>query len=115
MRRVLSIVLLLTLLVIPATAVAQRFIATHTTANVVGVDNTVLAANTNRNFLILQNDSAVNMYCSFNKSAVLHEGVLLLPNGVGVLFLDYKFAITSVHCIGSGQGPNYLLVTEGVQ
>jgi len=115
-KRAFSIVLLCAALVVPTTALAQRSIATHTTVAILDVDTLVLAANINRNLLNLQNDSDVDMYCSFGKPAVLHEGILLLSGGVGVLFLDYKFAISSVHCIRTkAVGTQNLLVLEGVQ
>lgn len=109
------VVSLLLVLVFVAPLQAQRTKLTHTIASVGnGAATTVLAASGTRNFLILQNDSTNDIYCSFGVVAIANKGIRLIAGG-GSLMLSDKFSSASVSCISILGAANNLLVTEGVQ
>jgi len=86
--------------------------ATQTTVAVATTSTVVLAAKSNRTFIILENISDTNIDCSIGKAAVASEGIRLYPNG-GNLLLDAKYPTGAVNCIHGSSGTKSLLVTEG--
>lgn len=87
---------------------------THSTAAVGTASLTALAANENRKYALLINDSDTDIYLCFGTPAVTHKGIRLNANGgaheITALNL-YKGIITAIH---GGTGTKTLLVTEGV-
>ena len=84
---------------------------TETAVNV-GVSTTdVLAANANRKFLLLVNDSNNTIYIKLSGNASLNTGHRLNANGGSILF-DRYVPTAAVKAIATGTNSN-LLVTEG--
>src|SRR5512133_3637925 len=74
-----------------------------------------LAANANRKYVLLVNDSDTTVYLGLGVAAVVGQGIRLSANG-GSLELDagsgwYVGAINAIH---GGTGAKNLLITEGV-
>ena len=89
--------------------------ATHTTLGVTAATQAALAANANRLYVLLVNDSDAVIYLKIGAAAVLNQGIRLNANGgsyemcrkMGNLNLGAVNAITAV-------ATKVLLVTEGV-
>lgn len=78
----------------------------------VGIASTaVLAANTSRGFLVLQNDSTEDIYVDFGKAAVLNAGLRLNAAG-GAIVLDKVVPTQAINAI-CASGTKRLLVIEG--
>lgn len=84
----------------------------NTKVDVGAVSTSVLAANSDRRFLFLVNDSDENIYVSLGPTAVLNEGILLTAGG-GALTLDiasmWRGTISAI-CASGGKN---LTVSEG--
>jgi hypothetical protein len=88
---------------------------THAAVSVGTSSAQALAANANRKYALLQNDSDTDMYISLGASAALHQGVLLKASGgfyemsepAGNLYRGL------VNVISTASGKN-IMITEGV-
>lgn len=73
---------------------------------------TVLAAKTDRRFLLLINDSDTTIYCTISSiPAVVGRGARLNANG-GSLFMDVVVPSGGINCI-NGTGSKNLIPLEG--
>ena len=89
---------------------------THTEVNVTTASGALLAANTNRKYVLIINNSHTEIFIAFGVAAVANKGVLLLTKGssyemsamAGNLYLG---AINAIH---AGTGNQEVLITEGV-
>lgn len=88
---------------------------THTAVNVTTSSASALAANTERDYLLLVNDSDQVIYIKFGGAAVLNQGIRLAASG-GAFEASHKFGNLSraaVFAIHGGSGNKALLITEG--
>lgn len=99
----------------PALAQATKVNVTHTAVNVTTSSTEVIAAKSNRGFLLIVNDSDTIIYCNVGAAAVLNEGIRINSNGGsfemsrGSRNIDTR----AVNCIHGGTGNKVALVTEG--
>lgn len=88
---------------------------THTVVSVTTTTTQLLAANTNRLYVCLVNDSDEAIYIKFGVAAVLNEGIRLNANG-GTYEMSKELGnlyTGSINAI-SVSGSKNMLVTEGV-
>jgi hypothetical protein len=101
----------------PATVKLSGSIATMTHTSVTAAVNTTaaLAANANRKYALLVNDSDEVIYIKLGAAAVLNEGIRLNANGGGYEMSNSIGNLTTgaINCI-STSGGKILLATEGV-
>jgi len=89
---------------------------THSAATVTSTTGQALAANANRKYALLVNDSDTAIYIKLGAAAVANEGIRLNANGGSYEMSDlhgnlYTGAINAIH---GSTGNKTLLVTEGV-
>ncbi len=89
---------------------------THTAVNVTVATGAVLAANVNRLYSLLVNDSDTTIYIGLGAAAVVNQGIRLNANGgsyeMSALHGNlYTGVINGIH---SGVGNKVLLTTEGM-
>jgi hypothetical protein len=88
--------------------------ATHTSAAVTTSDTTPVAANADRKYLLLVNDSDATIYLAIGATAVASAGI---PLGVGVAYeMSSPFGnltTGAIHAIHASTGSKTMLVTEG--
>ncbi len=88
---------------------------THTAPTVDNADGEVLAANANRDYAILINDSDTVMYLNLGGTAAANTGIRIAASGgsyeLGTHALNYRGAINAIH--GGGAVNKVLLVSEG--
>lgn len=101
-----------------ATSIANAALTmTHTAVNATIASGTVLAANANRQYAYLINNSDTVIYLAFGVTAVANQGIRLNANGgsyeIGAAAHGnlYQGAILAIH---GGAGNKVLLMTEGV-
>lgn len=88
---------------------------THAAVNVTVASGSVLAANADRNYALIINDSDTAMYIKLGATAVVNQGIRLNSNG-GAYEMSakagnvYKGAIYGIH---AGSGNKVALITEG--
>lgn len=89
--------------------------ATHSIGTVTTTSGTVLAANANRKYALLINDSDVIVYLAFGGAAVASQGVRLNPGGGSYeMRLGNGEVYTGrIEAIHADTGNKLLLVTEG--
>jgi len=100
--------------VIIATA-SGEIAPTHSVVNVTTVTGAALAANPDRTYALLVNDSDTDIYIALGVAAVAHEGILISALGdaypmsaqIGNLYLG---VINAIH---AGSGNKVLMITEG--
>lgn len=93
-------------------AVPVRFATSSCGAVTVNATDTTIAnANTNRNFLLIQNNDPTNaIYVKFGGAASVGGGILIAPNGGNVVF-DQCVPTDAVHAINaSGSNANVILM-----
>jgi len=84
----------------------------NTKVDINSASTSVLAANSNRRFLFLVNDSDENIYVSLGGIAVVNEGILLTAGG-GALTLDIaSMWLGSISAICTSGSKN-LTISEG--
>lgn len=99
------------LYVTPATGVASTFAYTTTTATVTNSSATLLAANTSRKFLTIQNNDAAGIvYINFTSAATVAH--YKIPAG-GTLILDTVVTTQLITAIGSIASNANVVVIEG--
>ncbi len=90
--------------------------ATHGAAAAVATASTLgLAANANRRYAILVNDSDTTIYLGLGTAAVLNQGVRLNANG-GSYEMSWELGnlyIGAIYAIHGGSATKNLLPTEG--
>lgn len=95
---------------------AQQVARTKPTTSTCSVTNSstaCLAANDNRNFLMLQNDdAALVVYCAVGATATINNGIRVNAVGTTVIFSPVV-PVGAFNCITTAAGPAKLLVTEG--
>lgn len=95
------------------TQLMGSIIPTHTSVSIGTSSTSVIAANANRKYILLVNDSDTTIYISLNGAAANGQGIRLNANG-GSYELGpdriVKIAITAINSVGTKN----LLVTEGV-
>lgn len=89
---------------------------THSTLAVTTSSQTALAANANRKYALLANDSDTTIYVKIGAAAVANQGIRLNPNGGSY---EISAAIGNLHtgainAIHGGTGTKNLLIAEGV-
>jgi len=89
---------------------------THSAVTVTSTTTQALAANANRKYVLLVNDSDTAIYIKLGAAAVANEGIRLNANGGSYEMSNlggnlYAGAINAIH---GGSGNKTLLVTEGV-
>ena len=89
---------------------------THTAPPAGAASGALLAANANRIYALLINDSDTNVYIKLGAAAVLNQGIRLNANGGSYeMSLElgnlYRGAVNGIAASGSGK---VVLVTEGV-
>ena len=112
------IVLTVTVLLVLATSAwAVRTTLTHSTYSVTTSSGQAFASSVNRNYLLLQNDSNQRLYCKFNATAVLNEGITLAAQGTVGDTMEWfeRVPTTALNCIHGGTGSKVLLIAQGVQ
>ena len=87
----------------------------HTTATIGAASGVALAANANRKYALLVNDSDSPVYLMTGAAAALNQGIRINPNGGSYeMSAAYGNLDTRViNAISSGAG-KVLLVTEGI-
>lgn len=79
------------------------------------VSGTVVAANANRKYALLQNDSDTVMYIKIGATAALSQGIRLAANGgYYEMLIGQNLDTRVINVIHGGTGSKVLLVTEGV-
>lgn len=89
---------------------------THSAPNATVTSGTILAANANRLYALIINDSDTTVYLAMGTPSVVSQGIRLNANGGGyelgaTLGNLYTGAITAIH---GASGNKQMLVTEGV-
>lgn len=93
---------------------AQACAYTHTAPAVTTSSNTVLAANANRQYVLLVNDSDTTIYVKFGSAAVVNEGIRIAAGGsFEASKLLGNLSTAAIHAIHGGSGNKTLLITEG--
>jgi len=87
-------------------------VITSTAVTVANTSTSVAVANSQRQFLLLINDSDTNIYCKFGATAIVHQGVLLVANGGGLLLDSTGVSQQAINCIAV-TGSKTLLVSQG--
>jgi hypothetical protein len=96
-----------------AQQVTDRTAVTHALVSIGAASAVALAANDNRNFLMLQNTHATQTIdCKFGATAVAGEGFRVAPAFAVAVRFDVKVPVGVLNCIASG-GATGLNVTEG--
>ena len=87
----------------------------HTSATIAATTTLALAANANRKYALIQNDSDEIMYIKIGAAAVLNEGIRLAANG-GAYEMSSKLGNLDRAAINgiSTSGSKVLIVTEAV-
>ncbi len=103
---------------VPIRTIRARSIATptHSAASVATTSTAVLAANPNRIYLLLVNDSDTPIYAKLGAAAVANQGIRINANG-GSYELSEALGnlwTGAVNAIQAGAGVKLLLATEGV-
>lgn len=88
---------------------------THTEIAVATSSTAVIAANAQRQYLLLINDSDTVIYLKLGAAAAANKGIRLNANGgslemSGLMGNNYQGAINGIH---AGTGTKNLLVSEG--
>jgi hypothetical protein len=87
---------------------------THTAVTVLTASSTAtLVATTSRNYVLLQNVGANNIFCKFGVVAVANEG-FRVPATTGVVEFTEAIPTAALNCIAAA-ADTLLLVTEGRQ
>ena len=91
-------------------------VPTHTAPTIGATSTAALAANANRLYALLVNDSDTPIYIKLGATAVANQGIRLNANGGSYELSEkegnlYTGAINAIH---GGTGSKQLLVTEGV-
>jgi hypothetical protein len=112
--RLMLLVMLLGMLSIPADAQqVARTKVTLTTVSCGAASGAALAANDNRNFLMVQNDHATQViYLQVDAVATLNAGIRVNAVGGTVIFSPVV-PLGAITCIATG-ATTPLLITEGV-
>lgn len=112
-RVVLTALLFLT--AAPAFAQAPQVVVSHSVVNVAITSTQVVAANTSRGFLLIENDSDTSLYCKIGVAAVVNEGIRINSNGGSFEMsrTNRNLDTRAVNCIHGGAGTKTMLVTEG--
>lgn len=98
-----------------AQQVTDRTAVTHTTVAVGAASAVALAANDNRNFLLLQGTHATQTIdCKFGATAVAGEGFRVAPNFATAITFAVKVPVGALNCIASGAATG-LNVSEGTK
>ena len=87
----------------------------HTAVNVTTGSGAVLAANVERKWAIIENDSDFNIYCKIGAAAVLNQGIRINAAG-GSLEISSalnNYTTDAINCIHGDAGNKVMLVTEG--
>ena len=89
---------------------------THTAVNATVVTGEVLAANTNRKYALIINDSDATVYIKIGAAAVLNQGIRLNAYGSSyeLSHSNGNLNTGAINAIHGGAGNKALLVTEGV-
>jgi hypothetical protein len=113
--RVIGFVLVLLMLSIPAAAQqSDRTRVTNTTVSCGVASGAALAANDNRNFLLLVNDHATQViYVAIDTVATVNNGIRINAAGGSHQFA-VKVPLGALTCIASG-ATTPLLISEGVR
>jgi hypothetical protein len=109
-------VLVVGMLSIPSVEAQQtdRTKVTNTTVSCGAASAAALAANENRNFLLLVNDHATQViYLGVDATAALNAGIRINAAG-GSLKLDVKVPVGALTCIATG-ATTTLLISEGTK
>ncbi len=88
--------------------------ATHTSVTVLATTTVVLAANANRLYALIVNDSDEKIYVKIGANAVQSQGIPILPNGsyeMSKAMGDLNVGAINGIC---ASGSKTMLVTEGV-
>jgi hypothetical protein len=96
-------------------ATASYTTATHSAPAVTTSDTTPVAAEADRKYLLLVNDSDTIIYLALGATAVASQGIRVAANG-GAYEMSSPFGnlyTGAVHAIHAGSGSKALLVTEG--
>ena len=89
---------------------------THTVVNATTVSGAALAANVNRKYALLINDSDTVLYIKIGATAVVNQGIRLNANG-GSYEISHAVGNLNtgvVNVIHAGIGNKVILVAEGV-
>lgn len=88
--------------------------ATHTTANMTTSSGAVIAANTSRRYLFIQNNGSATVFLNLGATAVANEGIKLLADTAYEMSPEfnnlYRGAVNGITASGTAT----LMVTEGV-
>ena len=88
---------------------------THTSTNVTTSTTAVLAANVERKWALIENDSDANFYCKIGAAAVVNQGIRINAAG-GTLEISSalnNYTTDAINCIHGGTGNKVALVAEG--
>ena len=94
-------------------AQSGAIVITASSVSVQSTSTTSLAADPQRKFLLLINDSDTNIYCKFGATAIVHQGVLLVANGGGLLLDTTGVTQQAMNCITLSGSNKVLLVNTG--
>lgn len=95
-----------------ATLLRRSSTATPTKVTIGATSTTVLAANTNRNFVDIVNDSDETIYVALASAAVMNEGIPLIAHGGSFEINATNMFTGAIYAICSSGSKN-LAVTEG--
>jgi len=120
MTRLLVVLIGLGVGLLGSLALAAAPVVTHTSVACATTTTAVVALNTQRTFLLLENISDTAIDIKIGAAAVASEGIRLMASG-GNLLMDSRspgalnefLMIGAVNCIHAGAATKTLLVTEG--
>lgn len=87
----------------------------HAAFNAVNTTQEAVAANPQRTYLLLINDSDTALYLKLGAAAVVNQGIRLNANGGSLELSDINanLDLRAVNVIHGGAGNKALLITEG--
>ena len=88
----------------------------HTAVNVTSATNVVLAANANRKYALIINNSDEEIFLALGTAAVAARGILLLSKGSSyeISAMQGNLYLGAINGIHAGAGNKQVLATEGV-
>ncbi len=91
-----------------STGAAAVTSASNTKITVASASTSVVSSNTNRNRVILVNDSSEAIYLALGATAVMNEGIRLNANGGSLIETEYTGVISAI-CSSGGKNLRYVI------
>ena len=88
---------------------------THTVVNATTTTGAALAANANRKYALIVNDSDTTVYLKISSNAVANQGIRLNASGGSYeMPIGQNLSTGAINCIHAGVGNKVITIAEGV-